>query len=94
VPGELSAPTEQGECLAQPLGDLGRFEMRRACGRELQGKRNAVETTADLHNGRGVARVEAEVRPDIMSTVEEESYGGEAPEPVEVAGVLRLRKFE
>jgi hypothetical protein len=73
MPGDLSAPTEQRERLAQPLGDLGRFEMRNACSRELQGERNAVETTADLHDGPGVARIEDEVGPDIMSAVEEES---------------------
>ena len=78
VPGDLATPTEQGERLAQPLGDLGRLEVRDASGGKLQGERNAVEATADLHDGRRVAGVEDEAGPDVVGPVEKEPYGGQA----------------
>ena len=94
MPSDLAVPTEQGERLAQPLGDLRRLEVRHAGGGELQGERDAVETAADLHDRRGVVRVEDESGPDVLGPVDEESYRGQSPEPAQVAGILRLGELE
>ena len=90
VPGDLTASTKQGERLAQPLGDLRRLEVGHASGGELQGERNAVEATADLHHRRRVADVKHEAGPHVVGTVEEQPYGGQIRQAVRVAGVARL----
>ncbi len=74
MPSDLTVPAEQRERLAQPLGDLCRLEVRRACSGQLEGERNPVETAADLHDRRGIFRIEHEAGPDVLGTVDEESY--------------------
>ena len=68
------APGRQdGEAIAQSLGDLSRRERPHAGGGELQRERHAVQPQADLGNRAGVGIAQLKARRDVARALAEQT---------------------
>ena len=81
---------EQAEALVQSRGDLVHRKRIHARRRELDGERDAVETPADVRDGRGVAAIHVErvLRP--ARAVDEEAHRLRSRKPLEIEGRRRI----